>query len=185
MFRQTVLRGDSLIVQRDEHYKFKAICLLVVCFTVVLIYVIGFNTSFATALLINSPIFIVLIPALIAEGRTFLLDKDGCTVCFGKYRKKYLWNELKTKRIEEHDLPTMLRGRFSPPYLKEAIFSPFKIHKPKMIRANVYCLFHPFSCIYINFALKDVKYENGRHYEVDEEEFIEKMNQWSVTLEKR
>ena len=35
--------------------------------------------------------------------RTIKMDKDGCTVSFLWFKKTYLWDELKTKHVENYD----------------------------------------------------------------------------------
>ena len=172
-----------MVIKRDEYYTLTSLIGVFACVSILLIYVYGCNLSIGVAFMINSPAYLIAIFGLIATGRTFILDQEGCTVLFWKYRKKYTWGELKTKRIESHHLPSMLRGRYTCPYLTEAIFSPYRIHKPKLIRAGLYSLFHPFSCIYINFSNKDANYQHGRYYEVEEATFRQKMKEWGVELE--
>ena len=172
-----------MLIVRDKNYNLYFAVYIFVCISLLLIYVYGFeDVSISFALLINSPAYLIGILGLISTGRTFIMNEEGCTVCFWKYRKKYTWGELKTKRIESHVLPSMFRGSVFCPYLKEAIFAPYKIRKPKVIRADLYSIFHPFSCIYVNFAIEDEKWQTGRYYEVEETTFKEKMKQWSVEL---
>ena len=121
----------------------------------------------------------------VSTGRRIIMDEQGCTVCLGKLQKTYTWTELKTKRIEKHYLPSMMKGYYHCPYRDEAIFAPHKIHKPRFIRGNLYSsLLHPFSCIYVHFSVGE-KWTTGRYYEVDEQEFRAKMKQWGVELEER
>ena len=169
-----------MVIVRDKNYSLYFAVYIFACISLLLIYVYGFDVSIGFALLINSPAYLTIILGLISTGRTFIMDEEGCTVCFWKYRKKYSWGELKTKRIEKHVLPSMFRGRISCPYLKEAIFAPYKIRKPKVIRAELYSIFHPLSCIYINFALENDNWQTGRYYEVEEATFRQKMKQWGV-----
>lgn len=171
-----------MVIERDKDYKIYVVAYVIASIVLLLLYIYGFNTSIGFAFLINIPVFLISILGSIAIGRTFIMDEEGCTVCFWKYRKKYAWEELKTRKIEEHHLPSMFRGRYSCPYLKEAIFAPHKIRKPKVIRAQLYSLFHPLSCVYINFSIGDVPY-HGRYYEVDEVTFRQKMKEWGVDLE--
>lgn len=172
-----------MVMERDKYYRAYVAAYVFVCVFVMLLYVYGGNISFGLAFLFNSPVFLLTILGGISQGRTFIMDEEGCTVCFWKYKKKYTWEDLITKRIEEHDFPSIIRGKNSCPYLKGAIFAPYKIHKPKAIGTSLYSLFHPLSCIYINFSLEDVNYENGRYYEIEEAVFMEKMKQWGIALE--
>ena len=174
-----------MVLKRDKYYKFQVFAYIFSFVCLSLIYVYGMQAPLCIALLINTPAYLLIILSLISTGRTFIMDEEGCTVCFWKYCKKYTWKEMKTKKIESHDLPSMLRGKFTCPYTKEAIFSPYRVHKPKSIRSWLYSLLHPLSCIYVNFSLENDSYELGRYYEVDEKIFRQKMEQWGVQLEEK
>ena len=139
--------------------------------------------SISRALLMNSPVVILMLLALISTGRTFILDESGCTIRFWKFQKKYTWDQLKTKRIEKFDSPPIITGAFSCYYLTEAVLCPHKIHKPKFVRPSTYGIIHPFSCVYINFNLCNDKWQRGRYYEAEEAVFREKMKQWGIELE--
>ena len=175
--------GVVMVIKRDKDYNIYLVVYVITFVCLFCLYRFGFDTSVGFAFLINTPVYIIAIAGLISTGRTFIMDEEGCTVVFWKYRKKYMWEELKTRRIEEHTFPSMHRGRVGYPYLKGAIFAPYKIHKPRIIRANLYSLFHPFSCIYINCSIPNTNYQIGRYYEVEETTFCQKMNDWGVTLE--
>lgn len=169
-----------MIIERDKNYKLYFAFYIFACISILLIYVLGCDVSIGLALLINSPAFVVIFLGLISTGRTFIMDEDGCTVCFWKFRKKYTWEELKTRKIEKYTLPSMLRGRLSCPYTKEAFAAPYQVRKPRAIRSNLYSLFHPFSFIYINFSLDNEDWKTGRYYEVEEGIFVQKMKDWGI-----
>ena len=172
-----------MIIKRDKDYPFLCGFYIFCVVLLFLLYVYGCGTPFEIALLFNFPVCVLGIPIFISYGRTFIMDENGCTVCFWKYHKKYIWEELHTKRIEKHHLPSLLDGRYSYPYLTEVVFSPHKIRKPRFIRGATYCLLHPLSCIYVNFSPKNQNYSSGRYYEVDEAIFRQKMSEWNVALE--
>lgn len=108
-------------------------------------------------------------------GKTLIMDEDGCTVCFLCFRKKYLWCELKTKRIERWDVsysgivPEKRRGVF---------FSKKERSDKSSLRV---------SSFYVWFAI-DCKMRYKHHvmpekYTVDENVFMKKMDEWQVDLE--
>ncbi len=149
---------------------------------------IGVSIFFVFCLKVN--IYIVLcffllqsiigVLTVIAQGRTLIFDKNGCTVCFFWYKKSYTWQELITKRIEKYEQPSMLdRGVVS--YPKSAMFAPYKVRKPKSVRPWHYTLLHPLSFIYVNFSL-DKPDLPGSHYEISEEEFWLKMKEWGISM---
>ena len=169
-----------MIIKRDKDYKIYCFMLVFTCVFLILVYIFGKNAPLHLALLLHSPVFLFIILSMIAMGRTFVLDKNGIIVCFWKYRKTYTWNQLQTKRIETYNLPPI--GRIACPYTKEAIFSPYKIHKPKAMHSSFYSIFHPFSYIFINFSPENKKYQTGRYYEIEESVFWEKIQEWGIDM---
>lgn len=117
----------------------------------------------------------------IATGRTLIMNEDGCTVCFGWYKKKYKWDELKVKRMEDYRNAFGYRS----PYTKGVIFSPNIIHKPKWLKPEEYSIHvHPITFFFVYFPPAKRTRANGPAlYTVDEEVFREKMKIWNVELE--
>ena len=37
---------------------------------------------------------------MVFNGRTLVIDSEGCLVSFGPYRKRYNWSDLQTRRME-------------------------------------------------------------------------------------
>ena len=141
-----------------------------------------FDMPVIILLLVLMPVYLYLASAMIGIGRTFILDETGCTVCIGKYKKKYNWAQLKTKVIIKYYIPSMHSSSLYPPYETEIFFAPYKMRKPRIFRACTYSPFHPFRCIYMYFAPENSNVFPCRYYEVDEKEFITKMAQWGVEL---
>lgn len=150
-----------MTITRDKEYKLIFGVYVFSVVSILFIYLYEFNMSISRALLMNSPVVILMLLALISTGRTFILDESGCTIRFWKFQKKYTWDQLKTKRIEKFDSPPIITGAFSCYYLTEAVLCPHKIHKPKFVRPSTYGIIHPFSCVYINFNLCNDKWQRG------------------------
>ena len=174
---------NIITIKKNKDYWLHLVLYIVALAISMIVFVWGCDLSVEIALTINAPVAILILLNSIATGRTFILDETGCTVCFLKYKKRYTWSELKTKRIEQHHLPSMLAGRLAPPYTKEVIISPRKVHKPKSVRMELYSLIYPLSCVYVHFSMENDKYRYGKNYEIDEEIFWEKMRQWDVRWE--
>lgn len=171
---------EKMIIKRSKDYKMVQSFGIFLIFLSEILFIIEFgDLIFVLALFI--PLYIGTLSNLIAQGRSYILDADGCTVCFWKYRKMYRWAEFKTKRIEKHILPSMFRGDISHPYLEDIIFSPKVIHKPKFLRAEGYSVLHPFTCIYFHFAPTEES-NLVRSFEVKKEEFLSRMAQWGIEL---
>lgn len=110
----------------------------------------------------------------VANFREIELDAEGVCVHFGKYVKKYYWQEIKEKQL----------AKIKWHHHKEAvILSRRKTHRLKWFDPIVYNIMcHPFS--YMVIYLEDetsVKY--GGIYTVDKKEFLKNLDQWNVKLE--
>lgn len=169
-----------MIAERPKDYFIIQSIVVTFLLALEIVFVIEFD-SFLIISIVFAPLYIGTLSDIIARGRRFIIEEEGCTVCFWKYRKKYKWEELRTKRIEKHNIPSMFKGRSCYPYLEDVILSPKIIHKPKIMRAEGYSIFHPFTCIFLHFTPK-TESKLIRYYEVDEEEFLYKMAQWGIEL---
>lgn len=172
-----------MVISHDKDYKVYATLYGLVIIGILLLYVYGFEMPLWGAMLINSPAILLAILWLISYGRTFIMSKDGCTVCFLNYRKHYSWDDLKTKRIEHYSIPDPFDGTTSYPYMEIAIMAPYMIHKPKFMRPALYSCLRPLSCIYVNFVPGDCNYKTGRYYEINKEVFMQQMNVWGIHFE--
>lgn len=126
-----------------------------------------------------------LILYIIFLGRTFILDEEGCTVCFFRYRKKYRWDELEVKRIQNY---LYSFGQLAP-HTGCVVLSPLSSCRSVKTDPMNYGLRHPLTFIFLQFR-KEVTlkekidyYPGARVYPVDEAEFREKMKLWNVELE--
>lgn len=169
-----------MVLKRDKDYIFFLCVSCFGCIAIFLIYILGLNASFGMALLFNAPVWVVVAIFNISSGRTFIMDAEGFTVVLWKYHRKYTWQELKTKKYDIRSMPSI---RAYCPYTRGAMFSPRKLRRPKFISRDFYLVFHPFSCFYVNFIIENADYALGRHYEVKESVFREKMEEWGVILE--
>ena len=117
----------------------------------------------------------------LAFGKTFILEEEGCTVCFLWYRKEYRWDELQVKRYANYRpcIPLLKC------YCKEgAEFSPKNLHRPRWLAAADYCeMFHPMSFFFIYFYPENMRSRSLMFYVVDGNEFREKMREWGVPME--
>lgn len=114
--------------------------------------------------------------------RTIKMDKDGCTVSFLWFKKTYLWDELKTKHVEKN-YDQRIGNRYWY-YKKGVVFSKKENFKtPEFLDIFAYmnvCL-NPFSFFVVLFK-PDPPKESAGIYEVDEAEFMAKMEEFGVVL---
>lgn len=116
------------------------------------------------------------------NGKTYVLDKEGLTVRFLKYKRKYLWNELKAKRIENYT-KSVLRG-----YSEGVIFSTTDVNSTNFmsapIRYEIKHFFIPLALpFFIDFKENNPKaYSPSMIYQVDKEEFLNSMSKLEVSI---
>ena len=111
-------------------------------------------------------------------GCTYILDKDGISVHLGFIKKAYKWEDFAIKEIE-YDYASYIYSDF---YDRTVIFSLRK-RKPRWIRPADYAPFHPLSFVYIHFDPIATPKNRDYIYEVNEELFMSKMEEWGVKLE--
>lgn len=115
----------------------------------------------------------------IEVSRIIEMDEKGCTVKRIGIKKRYSWDELQTKCVEYHEF-RLLSG--FPAYHKVVIFSKRKnFHTPEDFHINLYSSFclNPFKFFYVGFLPEP----NPRKNEVNENLFMEKMNEWGIELQ--
>jgi len=123
--------------------------------------------------------FLLLFQYWIVTGKTIEMDKDGCTITFLFYKKRYLWNEIRFRKYEDAEDFRWYRTAF----VKSVIFSPKKIYKPVWMDITLYCiLLHPLSVFYVYFKPKQLISEEFLIYCVEEEAFRQHLTEWGVEL---
>lgn len=165
------------------------VCLIAVGF----IYHFGMDEPISVILVIHSPVILFYFSHMVAYGRTYVLTAEGCSVRFLWYEKTYLWEDLTTKRIVKFSKYSGFPINRAYPYNLYAIFAPYNVRKPHWLHPVYYNCIHPWSFIYINLDNPDTKNRRGRqcnghtrrgrHYEVNEDVFREKMRLWHIVLE--
>ena len=177
-----------MTIRPNKDYLTDTILYLICLIGVSFIFIFGLGTSLGASVALLSPIWLLFWLQRISSGRTFILDEEGHTICFLWMRKKYFWNDLRTKRIIEYPRLPLIYSKSDCPYKKGAIFAPFHVRKPKWIRPMVYSWLHPWKLVYVNFSIPDASLFGkkasyaGRHYEVDECDFCNMMKKWNIVL---
>ena len=118
---------------------------------------------------------------LIAYGRTFRLDENGCTVILGKHKRSIAWQEFphvyRFDYSHNHHASLGLHGGVA--------FSAKPIKHPMRILPHLYCYLHPRSFVYINF-IDSKRVKGGRNYIdsycANETELMAKLDKWGVTI---
>lgn len=149
----------------------------------------------------------------IATGRTIIMDKEGCTVLFGRYRKQYRWNELNVKKYifsysglgdRPHGIGIM--------YREGVVFLKHRTKLLKWMSTYTYCYdVRPLSSIFVYFYPLGINDGHGDHrsqmeayrertgkspfftpvgvtrkqevYPADKAEFLRYMDLWDIEIE--
>ena len=125
---------------------------------------------------------------LINIGRRIELTKEGCMISFLWIKRKYSWEEYPVKKVERYsDQYNSLAP--STPYEEGAVFSKVPVKRSKKYRPEEpqsYLTRYVFSTVWVCFRNEECKrkwaYNTGL-FEVDKEEFLQKMEEWGVELE--
>lgn len=110
---------------------------------------------------------------VVSDCKTLIMDKDGITVKFLLFKKKYSWDCFQTKRIQ-----TFAKSLSGEPSVRGAFFSKKKNQKAVFPPSNFDTLF-PLSFRYVYFKSKS-KFSDTLYFEVDEKVFREKMKEWEI-----
>lgn len=122
--------------------------------------------------------------------RTFVLDKEGCTIKLGCFQKKHLWCNLKYMiyRNYENCIPRQ-------ELMQYGIEFSFKLKKRKKgIKPSWYSfMFAPYSLcyFYFPFSTKGTQFKDYKSYAIvrpvyylcDDKEFFSKINEWGIVFE--
>ena len=134
-------------------------------------------------------IYLVAVLYLIDFGRKIELTKEGCMISFLWIKRRYSWEEYPVKKIERYS------DRYNPwapstPYEEGAVFSKVPVKRSKKYRPEEprsYLTRYVFLTVWVCFRNEECKrkwaYNTGL-FEVDKEEFLQKMEEWGVELEK-
>ena len=133
-------------------------------------------------------IYIMAVLVWIDMGRKIELTKEGCMISFLWIKRRYSWEEYPVKKIERYS------DRYNPwapstPYEEGAVFSKVPVKRSKKYRPaepRSYLTRYVFSTVWVCFRNEECgkkwSYNDGL-YEVDKEEFLQKMEEWGVELE--
>ena len=144
--------------------------------------------SILTILLIHL-IYLVAVLYLIYIGRRIELTKEECIISFLWIKRRYSWEEYPIKKVERY---SKYRSIWAPntPYDEGAVFSKVPVKHSKRYRPEEprwYLTRYVFSTVWICFRNEECgkkwSYNDGL-YEVDKEEFLQKMEEWGGELEK-
>ena len=121
---------------------------------------------------------IILLLIWFVYDKTIIMDISGITVHFLFYKKSYSWDDVKTIRIV--NLKRCYEfGRF---FHRCAYFSFKKNIKFRLINPSTYGNLHPFSFGFIYFKKSEEKLST-QIYEIDEQLFISKLDEWGIKIE--
>ena len=133
-------------------------------------------------------IYLFLALYLICLGRKIELTKKGCIISFLWIKRKYGWEEYPVKKVERYSKYLSLWAPDTP-YDGGAVFSKVPVKHSKRYRPvepRWYLTRYVFSTVWVCFRNEKCKKKwsyNTGWFEVDKEEFFQKMEEWGVELE--
>lgn len=182
-----------MIVKRDKEYLFQVIGILVCLIGTGCVYCFGMKVTIAVVLAVHLPVILLYLSYVVAYGRTFILTPEGIVIRFWWFEKTYPWKKIKTKRVVNfHKCPVLPINR-TYPYKQYVVFSTRRVRNPRWLHPVYYNCLHPWLFVYINLDNPETKTgrerrsneytRRGRHYEINEKKFREKMKLWHIVLE--
>ena len=119
----------------------------------------------------------------IVFGKTLIFHKEGCTIKFLFFEKRYLWSDIQVKQYANY---TGSFRKYSLPYSSGAEFCLKSQRKKKTMGFDAYSFFHPWTFFFVFFSEGDSKNRIKKwysYYVVNESEFRSKLQEWGVEME--
>lgn len=140
------------------------------------------NSNLISPFIICIILIILITRYWVAVGRTVIIDSMGISVEFLGVEKRYDWEEIKVRHIENYKNSIGYRL----PYLKGAVFCKYELHKPRWMMSATYgMLLHPFSFVFIHFPVEQTLSKGIRCpdlYVIDEDVFRETIKSLGIEL---
>ena len=133
-------------------------------------------------------IYLVAVLYLIDFGRKIELTKEGCMISFLWIKRRYSWEEYPVKKIERYSDQYNSWAHVTP-YEEGDVFSKVPVKHSKKYRpaeTRSFLTWYVFSTVWICFRNEECKKKWAYYtdlFEVDKEEFLQKMEEWGVELE--
>ena len=166
-----------MVVKSSKEVLFQ-VAFLFLCIAAFFFILVSIGNSILFPYIVTAILLFIAFRYWVAVGRTLTFDENGCTVSFLFLKKYYSWEELRTKRILNHQDAIGYRDA----YKEGVIFSSKKVKTPLKQKPPQYSfLMHPFCFFFVNFTpsnqhSKQVNVMRGL-YEVDRNTFLERISQ--------
>lgn len=202
---------DKLVIKSDKENEI----IIAACSLIPIIYIFYFvglspndtYWSFIFAIVVDIILAKVGLYMWIGSARTLIMEKEGCTVCFWRYRKFYAWNELAIKSWQNYKkggywIPKLhINFEF---YTEGVFFSKYPVKKSKLwMPFDIMLSRNLMSSFWVNFYPYGITDKNGNYhnppkgvsvllgkrrrmpeiYPVEKEVFVNYMKLWNVDIE--
>ena len=171
-----------MTINPNAEYQFISFLLFIISFIVSILFYFVDNNIIITCIVFVCLIF-VSFRFYITFCKTIVIDESGVSISLLFYKRAYYWSDLKTKKVVDLSenygyKDTATRG---------VEFSPFRTTRHSLLKSASYSFFfHPLDFVFIYFHPESTfKYTTNYSmpYVVDEEDFLKKMNDYSIELE--
>ena len=182
--QETLLELDQVIVQSDREAKrsakfsfIAAVSGIVILTGIKQVLEDPSGAIFACLVMVSLGCVIVMVSSFY-NLYTVIIDEKGCTKLLGRYRKRYMWDELEIRQI------CSPMGQYT-----EGILFATKRKFPNVKNPRWYYRLHPFSSFVVNFKGKRMamgKNPGTQHIDrcsVDKKLLLARFAEWGIELE--
>ena len=164
--------------------KSKDVIIALILITIWFLYEVFFPPKDIFPYIMFPPLYFTFFWCSISTDKTLIMDSEGCTICYGPLKKKYMWDEFSVKCIVRFRYDDALGNQRR----EGVVFSKYKAFRPLgKFPSSFSYLRPPISYFCVFFSTNEPWICWGRNIEkifpVEEEEFMEKMQLWHVELE--
>ena len=166
---------------RSEKKNTVGVMILFACLIclIVLLYAVSRSLLFAVAIG-GIPLFSLIFLYWLSTGRTLIMDEQGCTVRFLCFHRTHRWENLQEKSVADYKS----LSHQPMPYHGGVVFSARKMKNTSASHPVYFSALRPLSSFYVYF--KPVHSGDNSYvklYTVDESAFLQKMNEWGISLD--
>lgn len=124
------------------------------------------------------------IASILAYGRTFIFDQNGCATVLGKREKRYSWDELIYVRYFDYRKAPLFG---SCGQIGSIVFATAPMKTPRWLSPTKHSLFRPLTFIYVNFRDPNRPEPHKRGYLddycVNKKIFLQRLKEWGVNVQ--
>lgn len=197
---------DKLIIKSDKDNMYIVLIFGIAVVGLIILWISSFGEADLFWVLMIALLSRMALSEWIGTNRTFIMDKNGCMICFYRYKKFYSWDEFAIKRWENCNPRNGANctDGYEISYFEGVIFSKYPFEKPKWMSPDEFIVFlRPLTCFCVHFYPYGITGGKGDYksrrasdtislrktirkpevYPVEKEVFVNYMKLWDVDIE--